>query len=79
MKKLVNKDIFEGYEIIDEPLDILRLANQGKSIYVTKWNRLSPAAFILSMQFRQVIKWMNEGTFLKKVEVPLKNLYNETT
>lgn len=61
---------FEIDELIDEPIDIIKLANIGKSIYVKNFRRLSPAAFILSMQFRQVVAWMNANNFytVKKIE-----------
>ena len=61
---------FEIDELIDEPIDILKLSNKGKAIYVKNFRRLSPASFVLSMQFRQVITWMNNNNFytVKKVK-----------
>lgn len=50
---------------IDDPLVLWRLANQGKAVYVSTWKRHSPAAFIVSMQFRIVIMWMNYNRFYK--------------
>jgi hypothetical protein len=60
---------FEIDKIIDDPIQIMQLANAGKSIYVVNWDRMQPAMFIFNMQFSLVIKWMNNNKFytVKKI------------
>ena len=36
-----------------------------KSVYVKRWNRISPTSFIIGMQFRLVIRWMQQGQFMR--------------
>lgn len=50
----VSKNYDKGRLIIN-PFDLVRLANEAKSIYHVNWG-VKPAAFIISMQFRIVIK-----------------------
>ena len=56
---------FETDGLIISANELVKLAREGESIYVTKWKRLSPASFILGMQFRQVMEWINSYTFYK--------------
>ncbi len=51
--------------LITDPSEIITLAKNKKSIYVTYWKKPTPAAFILGMQFMLVYKWINRYAFYK--------------
>lgn len=37
-------------------------------VFVSHWKRLSPVAFIMSMQARQVYNWTQKGVFYKAIK-----------
>lgn len=52
--------------------EMMKLSNEGKSVYVTQWKRTSPAAFLGSWQARLLHKWIESGyiyTITKKEKV----------
>lgn len=51
--------------LITDANEIIKLANDGKDVYVTFWKKPFPAAFILGMQFMQVVRWINNKVFYK--------------
>lgn len=53
----ISKNYYKGSNITDH-LEIIRLANEKKSIYHPNWG-IKPAAIILSMQFRVVLDLIN--------------------
>lgn len=55
-------------EPIKDFFTIIRMANEGKAIYVRRWKRHSPAAFILGMQFRLVYIWLENDQFFKFIK-----------
>jgi hypothetical protein len=56
---------FKATELITNPKDIIDLAKEKKSVYVTVWKRTSPAAFLLSWQLRMIIQWVEAKRFYK--------------
>jgi len=36
---------------------------EDKSLYVVLWKRTSPTAFLMSMQYRQLSKWVEWGAY----------------
>jgi len=48
----VSKNCYKGEEI-SNLMDLMRLANEGKSVYVPNWG-VKPAAVIISMRFRDI-------------------------
>jgi len=60
---------------VNEPVksieEIIKLANEGKAVYVSHWKRTSPAAFLVSWQARLLHSWIKQGiiyTITKKEE-----------
>lgn len=68
MEKRVNNQVtknFKAVEPITEPSELVELAKQGKSVYVTVWTRTSPASFLLSWQLRMIIDWIDRRRFYR--------------
>ena len=60
---------FEIDRLIDEPIHLIKAANAGEAIYVRTFGNTKPAAFLVSWQFRMVVRWMNSNNFytIKKI------------
>lgn len=68
MEKRLNNQVtknFKAVEPITNPNEIIELAKQSKSVYVTVWTRTSPASFLLSWQLRLIIEWIDKRRFYK--------------
>jgi hypothetical protein len=46
-------------KLVTDVREIIELASNKKSVYVTVWKRCSPAAFFLSWQVRELINWLD--------------------
>lgn len=62
-----NFEIVKKIETLEELSNILETQ---KSIYVNRWDRISPTAFLLSWQFRLIKSWLYSGCFfeIKKIK-----------
>jgi len=45
------------------PINSLQELFEHKSVYVTKWNKMYPTAWLLSMQLRMMLRWQQVDCF----------------
>jgi hypothetical protein len=55
--------------IINNPLDLIALANQKRSVYHVLWG-VKPASIFLSMQFLGVVSMVTHGYLYEIVKTP---------
>lgn len=65
--KLASNDIPEGYGPVKSVEEINKLANAGRAVYVKRWKRHSPAAFLISMQARLLILMLEQNSLYKRL------------
>lgn len=65
----ISKNCYKG-ELITNPNEIYRLAIEKKSVYTPNWG-VKPAAVLLSMQFRIIMRLIND----KKLWYTVKQHY----
>lgn len=63
-------DNFIKGDIVTSLDQIVQMAKDRESIYVVNWGRMSPAAFIVGMQFKQVHSWLENGWFYSTIRKP---------
>jgi hypothetical protein len=64
MAQQVSKNFNKG-KLITDTSDIMKIAKEGGSVYVKNRDRLLPAAFLISWQFRLLYNWTKNEQFYK--------------
>ena len=64
----ISKNYKKG-KLINSMCDIVDLSLEGKSVYVLRWGRTSPAAFLVSWPVRLLNKWVKQGCFYTIIKI----------
>lgn len=71
MNNVISRNHIKG-QLINSVEEVFDLAKQKKGIYVSSWNSITPAAFLINWQAGQLV-WLIKNKRLHKI-IPIKTI-----